>query len=109
MKMNSKYNAFQFPSLSLAVMVAIVAIVVMTLVAELNGGFKGFLADLTGHHWVSKGVLALGIFLVTWLASALGLKERTQKVKKWALAVVSVSLLGIVAILLFYLIHFLTA
>jgi len=107
--MNRKYNVFQFPALSLATMVAIVAIVVMTLVAELSGGFKAFLADLTGHHWVTKGVLALGIFLVTWLASAVGLKEELQRIRTWALAVVGVSLLGIVAISLFYVVHFLMA
>jgi len=100
--MNMKYNPFQFPSLSLAAMVAIMAIVVMTLVAELNGGFKGVLADLTGHHWVSKGLLALGIFLVTWLVSALGLKGEPQKTRAWTLATVGVSLLGIVVIFLFY-------
>jgi len=54
-------------------------------------------------------VLSLGIFLVTWLASALGLKEQPQSVRTWALAVVGVCLLGIVAIFLFYLVHFLTA
>lgn len=107
--MNRRYNVFQFPPLSLAAIVAIIAIVVMTLVSELTPGFKGFLADLTGHHWVSKGVLSLGIFLVTWLASALGLKEQPQRMRTWALAVVGVSLLGIVAIFLFYLVHFLTA
>jgi len=107
--MNRRYNVFQFPPLSLAAIVAIIAIVVMTLVSELTPGFKGFLADLTGHHWVSKGVLSLGIFLVTWLASALGLKEQPQRMRTWALAVVGVCLLGIVAIFLFYLVHFLTA
>jgi len=107
--MNRKYNLFQFPSLASAAMVAIIAIVVMTLVAELNGGFKGFLADLTGHHWVSKGLLSLGIFLVTWLASALGLREELQKMRAWALALVGVSLIGILVIFLFYLGHFLGA
>jgi len=107
--MNGRYSPVQFPALSLGVMAAIIAIVVMTVVAELNGGFKGFLADLTGHHWVSKGVLALGIFLVAWLASALGLKEDSQKTKVWSLVAVVVSLAGIMVIFLFYLGHFLTA
>jgi len=104
--MNRRYHVFQFPSLSLAAILTITAIVAMTLVGELNGGFKGFLTDLTGHHWVSKGVLALGIFLVTWLASALGLKEDPQRVRAWALAVVGVALLGILIIFLFYIVHF---
>jgi len=40
--MNRRYNVFQFPPLSLAAIVAIIAIVVMTLVSELTPGFKGF-------------------------------------------------------------------
>ena len=107
--MNTKYNPFQFPPLALASMVAIVAIVAMTLGAELSGGFKGALTDLAGHHWISKGLLSLGIFLIVWLASALGLKEEPRKVKAWTLAVVIVSLLGMGVIFLFYLSHFLTA
>lgn len=107
--MNTKYNPFQFSSFSLATMVTIMAIVAMTLVAELNGGFKGVLTDLAGHHWVSKGLLALGIFLVTWLASALGLREEPQKMKTWALTVVGICLAGILVISLFYLSHFLGA
>jgi len=107
--MNTKYNPFQFPPLALATMVAIVAIVVMTVAAELSGGFKGILADLTGHHWVSKGLLALGIFLVTWLVSALGLKEEPKKIRAWALATVGISLAGTTAIFLFYLSHLLAA
>lgn len=107
--MNKRYNVFQFPALCLAVIVTLIAIVVMTLVAELNGGFKEFLTELTGHHWVSKGLLSLGIFLVTWLASSLGLKEELHKVRTWALAVVGVCLGGILAIFLFYIVHFLGA
>lgn len=107
--MKRRYNVFQFSSLSLAAMGAIVAIVVMTLVAELNGGFKGFLADLTGHHWVTKGLLALGIFLVIWLVSALGYKEETGKIKAWTWATVGVSILGMATIFFFFLNHFLAA
>lgn len=107
--MNRRYNVFQFPALSLATILTITAIVVMTLVAELSGGFKGFLTGLTGHHWVSKGLLALGIFLVTWLTSPLGLKEEPQRVRAWALAVVGVCLLGILIISLFYIVHFLSS
>jgi len=109
MNTNSKYHIFQFPSLSLATIVTIMAIVAMTLVAELNGGFKGFLADLTGHHWESKGLLALGIFLVTWLASSLVLKEKPHKMRAWALAVVGVCIGGILVIFLFFLGHYLGA
>ena len=107
--MNRKYNPFQLSSLSLGTSVTIVAIVVMTLVAELNGGFKGFLTDLSGHHWVSKGLLASGLFVVTWLASALVLREEPRKMRTWALVVVGISLLGVMVVFLFYLAHFLTA
>lgn len=106
--MESKYNPIQFSSLSLGSITAIIAIVVLTIVGELNGGFKASLASMTGHHWVSKGIVALGIFIVTWLASAAGLKDETkEKVRAWALATVGVTFLGIVALFVFFIEHFL--
>ena len=100
---------FQFSSLSLATVISIVTIVIMTVIAELNAGFKGFLADLTGHHWVSKGLLAMGLFLVLWLISALGLRGDSQKIKMWALTTVIISLFGVLAIYIFFWSHFLAA
>ena len=40
---------------------------------------------------------------------ALGLKEESQKVKAWTLAVVGASLPGVIVISLFYLVHSLAA
>lgn len=107
--MKEKYNAIQLPAISLATIIAIVSIVVMTVVSELSGGFKGFLTDLTGHHWVSKGVLSIGIFILIWLVSALGLKGDSPKTKFWSFMVTGIAVAGIIAIFIFYTNHYLSA
>ena len=107
--MKEKYNALQVPAISLATIIVIVSIVVMTMVSEYSVGFKDFLTGMTGHHWVSKGVLSLVIFIFVWLVSALGLKEDPQKTKFWSLMVTGIAVAGIIAIFAFYTNHYLSA
>ena len=107
--MKEKYNALQLPAISLATIIAIVNVVVMTIVSESSVAFKDFLTGLTGHHWVSKGVITVGIFIFIWLVSALGLKEDPQKTKFWSLMVTGITVVGIIVIFAFYTNHYLSA
>lgn len=104
--MDNKYNFLQFPAASLATMVVIVTIVIFTIVAEVNSGFEGFLADIGGHHWVGKSILSLIIFAVVWLGSAFKLKEDPKTIKKWAISVLGTTIFGGLAILTFFLYHY---
>ena len=107
--MKERYNPVQVTSVSLATITATIFIVVATIVSELSKNFKDFLADLTGHHWVTKGVIALGIFIIIWLLSSLGLNDESRNVKVWSMTTVAFAIAGILAIFIFYAIHFLTA
>ncbi|OGG78483.1 hypothetical protein A3A36_01595 [Candidatus Kaiserbacteria bacterium RIFCSPLOWO2_01_FULL_52_12b] len=41
-------------------------VIAMTLLAELSAPFKTFLAQLAGHHWVGKSILAVIAFGVLY-------------------------------------------
>jgi multisubunit Na+/H+ antiporter MnhB subunit len=97
------------PSLSLAAIMAIVSIVVLTILSEVNAATKVGLTDFTGHHWVSKGLIAFAVFAVTWLASAWPLARQQDDivaVRRWTLAAAGAALAGIVVIFLFFVGHF---
>ncbi len=107
--MKGRYNPVQVTSVSLATITATIFIVVATIVSELSKNFKDVLADLTGHHWVSKGVIALGIFIIIWLLSSLGLNDESRNVKAWSMTTVGFAIAGMLAIFIFYVSHFLAA
>jgi len=107
--MERKYSLVHVPAVSLATIFAMVFVVVTTIASELSAGFKGALADMTGHHWVTKGVLALCLFIVIWLLSPLGLKDESRVVKIWSMLAVGIAIAGILAIFIFYTNHFLVA
>lgn len=97
------------PSLSLALVATITAIVIMTVLSEVDEGFKDALKDLAGHHWVAKGLIAFGIFALTWLVSAVPLARQQDDVvavRRWVLAAAGSALAGIVIIFLYFVGHF---
>jgi hypothetical protein len=97
------------PSLSLASAITTVAIVVMTILSEESSSFEDWLADFAGHHWVGKGLIAFGIFIVSWLAMAVPLArygEDTRVVRRSVLAAAGSALAAIVIIFLYFVGHF---
>ena len=97
------------PSLSFALIITVVAIVVMTILSEVSPGFKDSLKDLAGHHWVAKGLIAFGIFTVAWLVSAVPLARQQDDdiaVRRWVLAAAGSSLAGIVIIFMYFVGHY---
>lgn len=97
------------PSLSLALIVTVVAIVIMTVLAEFSATAKDRLADFGGHHWVGKGLIALAVFAVSWLGSAWPLaryQDDVVAVRRSVLAAAGIALAGIVGLFLFFVGHF---
>jgi len=97
------------PSLSFALVATVVAIVIMTILSEVSPTFKDSLKDLAGHHWVAKGLVGLGIFVVAWLVSAVPLARQQDDdvaVRRWVLAAAGSALAGIVIIFLYFIGHF---
>ncbi len=90
-------------SLNRATIVTIISIVILTIWAELSAGFKDLLASMTGHHWTTKGLLAIAIFFLVYL---LGKKSKEQDVQKMAIKTLAITILGSLAIFLFYVYEF---
>ena len=49
-------------SLSISTGITIVSITILTILAEMSTTFKIFLSSVTGHHWVTKGIISLILF-----------------------------------------------
>lgn len=97
------------PSLSFALVVTIIGIVFMTIFSEESPAFKDRLTDMVGHHWLAKGLISFGVFIVAWLLSAFplqGQQDSNVAVRRWVLAATGSALAGIVIIFLYFVGHF---
>lgn len=86
---------------------SIVAVVILTVVGELVAPFKSFLASITGHHWVTKGVFEVAFFFVLFLIFASVFKKEEKGKPRGIYATMIVTILSGIAILLFYVLHYL--
>ncbi len=59
--------------------ITMIVIVAVILVAEYVASFKSFLASLTGHHWVTKSVLEVILFVAPFPGARDGYEEGTRK------------------------------
>lgn len=67
-----------YKSVSLAGIVTVIVVTVVTLVGEISTPFMKLLTYPTGHHWVTKNFLSVIVFLIT-LALASGGATASEK------------------------------
>jgi hypothetical protein len=67
-----------YRSVSLAGIVTIIVLTVVTLLGELSAPFMKLLTYPTGHHWITKNFLSVVVFLTT-LALASGGAPASEK------------------------------
>lgn len=85
-----------------ATIITIILITIMTIAAELSTGFKDFLVNIFWHHWIGKGIIALLIFfLIRFLYNG-----EDKDVYKLTKSTIAITVLGGLAIFLFYVFHF---
>jgi hypothetical protein len=84
----------------------IVAVVILTLVAELSVNFKNWLASFTGHHWVTKSWLSLIIFILFFGIFYSIKSPSSEKIKKAVMTLGVIAILGSLIIFLFYVYEF---
>jgi len=92
-------------SLVISTIATIILIAVMTVVAEMYSPFKTMLANMAGHHWVSKGIISLVFFAIVYFAF-IKKELATNAVNQALYVLISVVLSG-AAIFVFYILHFL--
>jgi hypothetical protein len=67
-----------YRSTSIAAIVTIIVVTVVTLLGELSGSFMKLLTFLTGHHWITKNFLSVIVFLIV-LAITSGSSQGAEK------------------------------
>ncbi|OGF67194.1 hypothetical protein A3H04_02575 [Candidatus Giovannonibacteria bacterium RIFCSPLOWO2_12_FULL_43_11c] len=81
----------------------IASVVALTIGAELSAPFKNWLAGFTGHHWVTKSWISIIIFVLFFFVFRIAGKSVNELRTKRALLVLqTISILGFIAILGFY-------
>lgn len=91
---------------SLAAIINAVFVTAITILADLNAPLKTWLASLSGHHWTSKSILSLILYILSLITFYLIFKNVDVKKIKEALGLAVVSaVLGSVLILTFYTAH----
>jgi hypothetical protein len=93
---------------SAALKAASIYILLMTIViiaAEFFKPLKDFLAGVTGHHWTAKGLLGIIFFVV--LTLIFNFTGKDDDVKKNIDRAIGSTIIGLVVLGLFYVIHYL--
>ena len=98
-------NGTNVKSLSVATTTTIVVAIVMTIWSELSSTFKDFLRSVTGHHWVTKSVFLFIIFFAVYFLYSKS--DDNLDVLKESLLVIIASILAVIVITGFFIIHFL--
>jgi hypothetical protein len=106
MSTNLSKSYFDYRAFVLAAVSSIIFVTVSTIAAELNSGFKGFLATVFTHHWIGKSVIASVVFVMIFLVSAYALmQQETPKdinYWRWTLLLLVVVIVGQIAIYGYY-------
>ena len=83
--------------------VAIVFVTLITIVAELRAPIKNWLASLSGHHWTSKGILSLLLYVIVALTIHFVVKDvGHRKVTRSLWVAIVATVLGSLLLLAFY-------
>lgn len=94
-------------SSTIASVVSILFVTIITIWGESSPPLKDFLKGLTGHHWVTKsvGVILIYIAVMAFIYFVFP-KINSQIVAKKIMNLVLVTILGTLAILAFFVWHF---
>jgi len=94
-------------SLIHSTIITAVFIVVSTILSELYEPLKTFLADVSGHHWVTKGIFSIIIFAILYFLLSKVYSDHLENIGKETFGVVLAVIIGGFSIFLFYIWHFL--
>ncbi len=94
-------------SLTISTILTFLLIIAFTIWGELSQPFKTLLQSATGHHWVTKSLAAVVVFILSYfIFSRAAKEEKNLAVELYILGFTA--LLGALAIFFFYVWHFLS-
>lgn len=95
---------FNIRALTISTIATVISITIITIVGELSEPFKNLLKNISGHHWTTKSIFSLILFIVLYflLLKVKDYKDYKNLSRDVAITVIVSSLV----ILLFYTWHF---
>ena|SRR3989338_1613847 len=91
-----------------AALITILFIVIITVTSELVPALKDWLKNFSGHHWVSKSIFSVLLYLI--MTAKLYLLARNNNndynIKRSLKLLLVFTVLGVIAITLFYIGHY---
>lgn len=91
---------------SIAAVLNAIFVTVITIFAELNEPFKNWLKSLSGHHWTSKSILSIALYLIILVLFYVTLRNvGPQKIRGAISLALWSAVLGSIAIFLFFVGH----
>jgi hypothetical protein len=97
-------NRFSIRSLAYACHAVFWCVAILTIAAERAPAVKNFLAGLSGHHWISKSIVALTLFFA--VAFVFAGRDDPQDARGLVKGVVASALAAALLIVVFYVAHY---
>src|SRR3989344_1699062 len=92
---------------SVSASITAIVTIVVTIWAELSVPFKDGLKNISGHHWVTKSLFLIVVYLlVLFLVYSLSKNVSRDKIRGSLYRLIFISILGSFTILGFYIWHF---
>lgn len=83
--------------------IAIVFVAAITIFAELVLPIKDFLKNTFSHHWIGKGVVAAGIFvIITAFGLMLPTRINERKISFWLWSLIALTIISFLALTSFF-------
>jgi amino acid transporter len=90
---------------SISSIVSIGIVTLITFIGEFSAPFKNGLAALTGHHWVTKSIIGMIVFVILSIILNFTLKPDNENSAKYIWSTFGVALGSSVVLFLFFTIH----
>ncbi|MEK7460781.1 MAG: hypothetical protein AAB647_01030 [Patescibacteria group bacterium] len=92
---------------ALAALLAIIFVVIITIWAELFASLKNWLTNLSGHHWTSKSLLSVAVYLIALFILYLVITPPgDRRLRQALISLVAGTLVGVLVLTLFYTGHY---
>ena len=94
-----------YKAASVSGIISIVVTVVITIFSEVSSGFKSLLTKISGHHWLTKGIIALVLFFILYFAFG-KMKTKDSDIFKYTKAVFWITIVCSLIIIGFFVFEF---
>ncbi|MBU4292906.1 MAG: hypothetical protein KJ770_02495 [Actinobacteria bacterium] len=92
-------------ALSISSIVSIAFITIITIVAEMVKPLKDGLAAMTGHHWVTKSIIGMLLFIILAIILGYTTKADNKNSAKFIWGTFWTTIGGSLALLIYFVIH----